>query len=129
MDALKGQIGGDHYAKLQYQPIEFIVKNNLPFITGNIVKYIVRYKDKNGAQDIHKIIHYCELAEQLERRKRWKFWRRRRPNGATLAELAFFNQMNELTDTQARIIFLAIHEKWRVVIQKCFEILRTEYGY
>ena len=58
MSALNKQEGGDHY-KLAIQPIEYITANNLDFIRGNIVKYATR--DKNGAEDIKKIIHYCEL--------------------------------------------------------------------
>ena len=63
MSALKKQEGGDHY-KLAIQPIEYITANNLDFIRGNIVKYATR--DKNGAEDIKKIIHYCELLLELE---------------------------------------------------------------
>lgn len=30
--SLSKQIGGDHYKKFTIQPIEFITKNNIPFI-------------------------------------------------------------------------------------------------
>ena len=60
-DALKTQIGGDHYKDMAIQPIEFILSNNLPFCEGNIVKYICRYKAKGGSQDLKKVIHYAEL--------------------------------------------------------------------
>jgi|TARA_A200000159_G_scaffold108086_1_gene100841 hypothetical protein len=63
VSALNKQEGGDHY-KLAIQPIEYITANNLDFIRGNIVKYATR--DKNGAEDIKKIIHYCELLLELE---------------------------------------------------------------
>jgi hypothetical protein len=43
------------------QPYEFISKNNLSFFQGNVIKYVCRYLQKNGIQDIEKIIHYCEL--------------------------------------------------------------------
>ena len=55
------QEGGDHYRKHAIQPYTFITKNNLSFFQGNVIKYVVRYKDKNGIEDIRKIIHYCEL--------------------------------------------------------------------
>ncbi|RKZ99858.1 MAG: hypothetical protein DRQ42_06855 [Gammaproteobacteria bacterium] len=58
---MKKQVAGDHYKKMRIQPIEFIQKNNLGFIEGNIVKYICRHQNKNGAEDILKVIHYCEL--------------------------------------------------------------------
>lgn len=59
------QEGGDHYSKHKIQPYTFITENNLSFFQGNVVKYVVRYKDKNGIEDLKKIIHYCEL--EIER--------------------------------------------------------------
>ena len=55
------QVGGKHYKTFRIQPYEFISKNNLSFFQGNVVKYVCRYKNKNGIQDLEKIIHYCEL--------------------------------------------------------------------
>jgi len=55
------QVGGKHYKTFRIQPYEFISKNNLSFFQENVVKYVCRYKDKNGIQDLEKIIHYCEL--------------------------------------------------------------------
>jgi len=55
------QIGGSHYKDFHIQPYEFISKNNLSFFQGNVVKYVCRYLQKNGIEDIQKIIHYCEL--------------------------------------------------------------------
>ena len=55
------QIGGSHYKKFRIQPYEFISKNNLSFFQGNVIKYVCRYLNKNGIQDLEKIIHYCEL--------------------------------------------------------------------
>lgn len=64
--ALKKQEGGGHYKNSKIQPIEYIHANNLGYIEGNIVKYITRHRFKNGAEDIRKIIHYCELMLELE---------------------------------------------------------------
>jgi hypothetical protein len=55
------QEGGDHYMKHKIQPYTFITANDLSFFQGNVIKYVVRYKDKNGVEDLKKIIHYCEL--------------------------------------------------------------------
>jgi hypothetical protein len=55
------QIGGSHYKSFYIQPYEFISKNNLSFFQGNVVKYVCRYQNKNGIEDLEKIIHYCEL--------------------------------------------------------------------
>ena len=55
------QVGGKHYKTFRIQPYEFISKNDLSFFQGNVIKYVCRYKNKNGIEDIEKIIHYCEL--------------------------------------------------------------------
>jgi len=60
------QVGGDHYIDFKIMPIEYISKNNLDFLEGNIVKYVSRHRNKNGAEDIKKIIHYAELILELE---------------------------------------------------------------
>ena len=58
------QIGGSHYKDFNIQPYEFISKNNLSFFQGNVIKYVCRYLNKNGIEDIEKIIHYCELEKK-----------------------------------------------------------------
>ena len=55
------QIGGSHYKDCVIQPVDYIVKNNLDFLEGNVVKYITRHKTKNGIEDIRKVIHYADL--------------------------------------------------------------------
>jgi len=57
----KRQVGGTHYEKCGIMPTTYIRANNLDFFEGNIVKYITRHKDKNGAEDIKKVIHYAEM--------------------------------------------------------------------
>ena len=54
------QIGGNHY-QLPIQPIDFITKNKLGFIEGNIIKYVVRHDKKNGLEDLEKAKHYLEM--------------------------------------------------------------------
>lgn len=63
---LSKQVGGEHYKNFAIQPVEFIHKNNLGFIVGNIIKYICRYKDKNGIEDLKKAKHYIDILIELE---------------------------------------------------------------
>lgn len=64
------QIGGSHYKKIKIQPIEYILANDLGFCEGNVVKYITRYPDKNGVEDLKKAKHYIEfLINDLESRE------------------------------------------------------------
>lgn len=61
------QIGGSHYKDMMIQPTEFIHKNNLSFIQGNIIKYVCRYKFKNGVEDLEKAKHYIDLLIEFEK--------------------------------------------------------------
>lgn len=54
------QVGGNHY-KMSIEPVEFIVKNSIPYREANVIKYVCRYKRKNGKEDIEKAIHYLEM--------------------------------------------------------------------
>jgi len=58
------QVGGDHYMDKAIQPWDYIIANNLGYLEGNIVKYISRWKDKGGADDLRKAQHY--LAKLIE---------------------------------------------------------------
>jgi len=60
------QIGGDHYMTMKIQPVEFIHANNIPFLEGNIIKYICRHKSKNGKADLEKAKHYIDLLLELD---------------------------------------------------------------
>ena len=65
-NALDVQVGGSHYKDLAIQPIEYIHANKLGFAEGNVVKYITRHRQKHGADDVRKVIHYCQLLLELE---------------------------------------------------------------
>ena len=64
--ALDTQIGGNHYRNFEIQPIEFIHKNNLSYIQGNVIKYVCRYRDKNGIEDLKKARHYIDMLIEFE---------------------------------------------------------------
>ena len=50
------------------QPIEYIKANKLGFHEGNIVKYITRYKEKNGLEDLQKVQWYInDLIKEVEK--------------------------------------------------------------
>tara|TARA_R110000744_G_scaffold55643_1_gene117532 strand:+ start:236 stop:436 length:201 start_codon:yes stop_codon:yes gene_type:complete len=52
------QIGGTHYFDMKIEPLEYIDANVLGFAEGNIVKYVSRYKTKNGLEDLKKARFY-----------------------------------------------------------------------
>jgi|TARA_R110000803_G_scaffold50182_1_gene104205 hypothetical protein len=55
------QVAGDHYKKLKIQPIEYILANDMGFCEGAIVKYISRWKNKGGVEDLRKIKQFCDF--------------------------------------------------------------------
>lgn len=64
---LQHQVGGDHYKKYAIQPVEYIVANRMGFCEGNVIKYVTRYQDKNGIEDLKKARHFLDiLIDQLE---------------------------------------------------------------
>jgi hypothetical protein len=65
--AFDTQVAGTHY-QMPIQPVEFIHKNGLGFIVGNVVKYVVRYKQKNGIEDLKKARHYLDMLIEMESR-------------------------------------------------------------
>lgn len=65
MSALDIQISGDHYKNMKIQPVEFITANDIPFLEGNVIKYVCRHMSKNCLSDINKAIHYLELIKEL----------------------------------------------------------------
>ena len=48
------------------QPVEFITKNSIPYLEGNVIKYVCRHQSKNGIEDIKKAIHYLQLIAELQ---------------------------------------------------------------
>lgn len=68
------QVGGDHYRSKTVQPWTAMEAWMTPeefegFLRGNVIKYIARYKDKDGIKDVYKAMHYLQrLLELLEGR-------------------------------------------------------------
>lgn len=118
MDALNGQVGGDHYKDMGMQPIVLITKAGCDFIQGNIIKYVTRHRRKNGKEDIDKCIHYAHLALELlpDRREYLN------------TGLAYnYALANSLTAEETKVIVAAVQRDFLGVIQACGAILEKEY--
>lgn len=59
MGANDRQVSGKHY-QTNIQPWDFIVANDLGYLEGNVIKYVSRYRDKNGVEDLRKAQHYLD---------------------------------------------------------------------
>ena len=107
MNALEKQIGGSHYSELPYQPIELIYKLDLGFIQGNIIKYITRWRFKNGLEDLKKAEHYCELGFYYEETSSKYSNRYKYTSTHIVNQVSKFVEQNAMTNTEKAIIVFA----------------------
>ena len=54
------QIGGTHYSKLAIQPWDYVAANDLGYFEGSVVKYVTRWRDKGGVEDLKKARHFLD---------------------------------------------------------------------
>lgn len=59
------QISGTHY-KTQMECWNYIIANDLDYLTGNAIKYLTRWRKKNGIEDLRKAQHYVEKLIETE---------------------------------------------------------------
>lgn len=64
------QHGGNHYKKYgDLQPWDVVIKWNLGYLEGTALKYIARWRDKGGIEDIKKAIHFLQKLVEVEEEK------------------------------------------------------------
>lgn len=63
------QISGTHYKRLSPEPWDVIMAWDLDYLTGSAIKYLSRWKNKGGVQDIKKAIHFLEKLIEEEEKK------------------------------------------------------------
>ena len=61
MSALDIQYGGNHYKHFVIQPLEFCYKNQIPYLEATAIKYLCRWRNKNGKEDLLKAKHLIDL--------------------------------------------------------------------
>lgn len=66
MSAFERQEDGNHYAKLAIQPMQYSMANNLDACQHTIIKYVTRFRDKNGRTDLEKAKHVIDMLIELE---------------------------------------------------------------
>lgn len=70
MSANNKQHGGNHYKKYgDLQPWDVVIAWELGYLEGTALKYIARWRDKNGVEDILKAIHFLEKLVEVEKQK------------------------------------------------------------
>ena len=71
MVARDSQVGGKHYVSKSVQPWDamesWLTREEFAgYLRGCIIKYIARYRDKGGVQDLRKLAHYTARLIELE---------------------------------------------------------------
>lgn len=66
VSSLGVQEGGSHYKWMAIQPVEYIHRNGIPFIEGCIIKYVTRWRAKNGLEDLRKARHFLDMLIEFE---------------------------------------------------------------
>lgn len=66
---LTAQVGGNHYKDCAIQPAEYCHANNIPFLEGNVIKYVTRWRKKGGIADLNKAAHMIAILIELESKK------------------------------------------------------------
>ena len=61
---IKETVTPPHYARWDVEPISFIMRNNIGYAEGNVIKYVMRHDMKGGIKDIDKAIRYLELIKE-----------------------------------------------------------------
>lgn len=61
------QVGGNHYTKMKIQPFQFSMANKLDPMQHTIIKYVTRFRDKNGIQDLEKAKQTIDLLIAYEK--------------------------------------------------------------
>lgn len=67
------QVAGNHYkahGRADFQHWDLVIKFNLGYLEGQITRYLFRWRDKNGIEDLKKALHYLDkLIETWSTRK------------------------------------------------------------
>ena len=63
------QEGGTHYKDMAIQPFVYIHANGIPFAEGSVIKYVSRWRAKNGLQDLKKARHFLDLLIEAEEKR------------------------------------------------------------
>lgn len=64
------QVGGNHYRKLAVQPTYYSLANDLGICEANVIKYVTRWRDKGGIDDLRKAKDYIDILIEWEQEEK-----------------------------------------------------------
>lgn len=81
MNPLDIQEGGTYYKDMKIQPAEFIHANDIGYFEGNVIKYVSRWRNKNGIEDLKKAKHYIDLLIELDLKETKEYFNKNKSDG------------------------------------------------
>ena len=115
---LDTQVGGSHYKTMAYQPVVFFKDVRLGFTQGSIIKYVSRYKLKNGIEDIKKAKHLAELAIEIN-----EVVHKDHPDYTYKQSRKFIND-NKFDSWQEDVIVNAVMGRWGNIKSLCSDMIK-----
>ena len=113
------QIGGDHYKSLPYQPDTLATVLCFNFKQGSMLKYVSRYKKKDGRKDLLKVIHFAQLGQQMPPKNFYLF------GEESSSEIHRYVTLNKMPPLIEQIIFEIASQNW-IEIVKLINLLIKE---
>lgn len=102
------QIGGTHYKGTDLQVWD-LGRYGVGFLEGSAVKYITRWRKKNGREDIEKALHYIEKIKEEYRVNGYRNPARNVSQDWELGQLsARFIQANQIEDDDEQVAITAL---------------------
>ncbi len=68
MKANDYQVGGDHY-KSSIAHWDYIIANDIPYLEAQVIKYLTRWRKKNGMLDVLKARHFLDKLIEVEQQR------------------------------------------------------------
>lgn len=114
------QVGGSHYQS-DYQPLNLILKYNLNFIQGSIIKYVTRHRRKNKEEDLLKALSLCETGLNFDKYNFLCFFDRK--------DILDYCKKNELNSyLYENVVIYILNKEYKNAIENIKTIIKTEYG-
>ena len=114
------QVGGNHYQS-DYQPLNLILKYNLNFIQGSVIKYVTRHRRKNKEEDLLKALSLCETGLKFDK---YNFFYSDVRN-----EVYDYCKKNELNSyLYENLVIYILKKDYKNAIDNIKAIIKTEYG-
>lgn len=66
MVANEEQVGGTHYKGKPIEHWDFVLMHNIPYLEAQVIKYMMRWRDKNGVEDLRKARHFVDKLIEYE---------------------------------------------------------------